>query len=241
MINTYNESSLHRTLKTLYSQETDGKTEVSLLGHVYDIVSGNTIIEIQTGNLSKLLAKTMDTLNHGYKVKIVYPLVLNKWIETSTPNGEVLSCRKSPVRKSIYNIFDELTGLYPVLLEKNFSLDIVSVNIIEKRTKFQEPVQTANKSRRFKKDYLKDGKVLKEILETRTFRSKKDYLNLIPESVLPEFCAKDIAKALKEDKSLPSSASKKAHIMLWVLKRMELVEESAVKNRSHYYIKKADS
>lgn len=235
MINTYNESSLHNTLKTLYCQENNGKTEVSLFGHIYDIVANKTVIEIQTGNLSKLLAKTMDTLNHGYKVKVVYPLVINKWIESTDNNGNRLSCRKSPIRNSIYSIFDELTGLYPVLLEKNFSLDIVEINIIEKRTKFEEPVQSKNKRRRFRKNYLKSDKVLKEILGTRTFNSSKDYTSLIPKEILPQFCAKDLSAALKENKNLPSSASRKAHIMLWVLKRMNLVEETTIINRNHYY------
>lgn len=235
MINTYNESSLHNTLKTLYAEDFKGKTEAELFGHIYDILADNQVIEIQTGNLTKLLAKSLDTLDHGYKIKIVYPLVLNKWIETKDEDGNLLSCRKSPRTQSIYSLFDEITGLYPVLLNPDFSLDVVSVNIIEKRTKCREPVQTLNKARRYKKDWIKNGKVLKEILNTRTFTKKEDYLELIPQSVLPEFCAKDLAKALKEDSSLPPSASKKAHIMMWVLRHMELLEETEVKNRSHYF------
>jgi len=240
MINTYSESSLHKTLKTLYAQEFNGQMEVELLGHIYDIVAGDLIIEIQTQNLSKLLAKTLDAFENGYKIKIVYPLVERKWIETCDEDGSILSKRKSPVTKSIYDLFDELTGIYPVLLNKNFSLDMVTVHLTEKRTKFDELKQTQNKSRRFRKNWLKNGKELKEILETKTFTSEKDYLDLIPESVLPEFCAKDLAKALKENKTLPASASKKAHIMIWVLRHMELIEETEIKNRSHYYkIKKA--
>lgn len=235
MINTYNESSLHKTIKLLYAQENMGKTEVELFGHVYDILTKDTVIEIQTKNLSKLLSKSLDTLDHQYKIKIVFPLVINKWIETQDENGTILSCRKSPVRGSIYSVFDELTGLYQVLLNENFSLDIVEVDILETRTKYQEPVQSPNKRQRHRKYYLKTGKNLKEILDTKEFSNKNDYLKLIPESILPEFCAKDLAKALKENKTLPSSAYKKAHIMIWVLKHMDLIEETIVKNRSHYY------
>ncbi|MCQ2585842.1 MAG: hypothetical protein MJ185_09645 [Treponema sp.] len=236
MINTYNESSLHKTLKILYSQEFNGQTEVELFGHIYDIAADNLVIEIQTQNLSKLLSKTLDAFDQGYKVKIVYPLVERKWIETTDENGNILSCRKSPVTKSIYDIFDEITGLYPVLLNKNFSLEVVRVHTIEKRIKYDELKQTLNKSRRFRKDWLKNGKELKEVFETRTFSDKQDYLQLIPESIKPEFCAKDLAKALKDNKSLPSSASKKAHIMIWVLRHMELITQTEIKNRSHYYI-----
>lgn len=235
MINTYNESSLHNTLKTLYAEEFEGQTEAELFDHIYDILAGKQVIEIQTGSLTKLLAKSLDTLDHGYKIKIVYPLVLNKWIEVRDQEGNLLSCRKSPKTQSIYSLFDEITGLYPVLLNPNFSLDVVSVNLTEKRTKCPEPVQTSNKKRRFKKDWIKNGKALKEILDTRTFSKKEDYLTLIPSSILPEFCAKDLAAALKADSSLPSSANKKAHIMMWVLRHMELLEETEVRNRSHYF------
>ena len=41
--------------------------------------------------------------------------------------------------------------------------------------------------------------------------------------------AKDLAKALNDDKSLPASASKQAHIMIWVLRKMELIEETGIK------------
>ena len=57
-INTYNESSLHKTLKTLYASENGFQTEVKKDGYIYDILDaeGNAI-EIQTKNLSKLLPK----------------------------------------------------------------------------------------------------------------------------------------------------------------------------------------
>jgi len=235
MINTYNESSLHKSLKTLYANEYNGDTEVELFGHIYDIAACKTVIEIQTGNLSKLLPKILDTLDHGYKVIVVYPLISEKWIRTSDKTGKTLSCRKSPVKKSIYSLFDEITGLYPVLLNPNFTLEVPEVHIYEERLTQEEPVQTLNKRRRFKKNWIKSGKTLKEILQTKTFNKKEDYLSLIPEKTLPEFCAKDITNELKQNKELPSSAAKKAHIMLWVLRHMELIEETTVKNRSHYY------
>ena len=55
MINTYKESSLHRTLKELYAAKTVGKTEVEADGHIYDILTDKgEVIEIQTQNLAKL-------------------------------------------------------------------------------------------------------------------------------------------------------------------------------------------
>ena len=58
MINTYNESSLHKTLKKLYSLENSYQTEVKKDGFVFDIISDkNEIIEIQTQSIEKLIPK----------------------------------------------------------------------------------------------------------------------------------------------------------------------------------------
>lgn len=60
---TINESNLHHSLKVLYSEIYQGKTEVEQDGYIYDIVSKNgNIIEIQTKNLSKLLNKIQSTI-----------------------------------------------------------------------------------------------------------------------------------------------------------------------------------
>ena len=49
MINTYNESSLHKTLKRLYSLENSYQTEVKKDGYIFDIISDkDEITEIQT-------------------------------------------------------------------------------------------------------------------------------------------------------------------------------------------------
>lgn len=236
MINTYNESELHHTLKVMYQTEYNGKTEVEMDGHIYDILSEDeTVIEIQTKNLSKLLPKILDTIEHGHRVVLVHPLVTKKWIKVLDTDNKEISFKKSPKNGSIYDLFDELTGIYPVLTDRNFRLEVLETSIIECRQKTKEPVQTANKKRRFKKDWIKTGKTLKEINGKRIFTSEADFLNLLPDMLPKEFCAKDIYNCLKEDKTLPSSAARKAHLIIWVLSRMNLIVYTETKNRSRYY------
>lgn len=236
MINTLNESSLHKTLKTLYSQNEGCRTEVESDGYIYDIADkkGN-ITEIQTRNLAKLLPKIQDTIALKHKIRIVYPLVTKKYIELYSSDGNRISRRKSPVNGSIYNLFDELTGIYPVLLEKKFSLEVLEITMCERRIRTEEPVQSKNGRRRFPKNWLKTNKQLEEITCTKTFKKAEDYLSLIPKTCSEEFSAKELSSALKADKTLPVSASRQAHLMLWVLKRMEIIEELYIKNRSRYY------
>lgn len=233
---TINESSLHNTLKKLYAYQNDGQMEVELDNHVYDIFTAdNTVIEIQTANLAKLLPKLLDVLDKGHKVKLVHPIVIERKILLLDKEGNKISARKSPKRGNIYDLFRELTGIYPILLNENFELEILKVNITEFRTRTDEPVQSENKKRRFKKDWIKTGKKLDEITENIQLKSKSDYINLLPKKLNKEFCAKDLAKAILAENKEFKNASNNAHLILWVLLRMNIIEQTEIKNRSRYF------
>ncbi len=233
---TINESSLHNTLKKLYSFQENGKTEVELDGHVYDILTeDNNVIEIQTKNLSKLLPKLLDAIEKGHKVKVVHTVVINKTIILKDTAGNIISKRKSPKKGSIYSIFRELTGIYPILLNPNFSLDVLEINISEYRVRTEEKVQSRNKQRRFLKNWIKTNNKLDEILMTRHFCTKDDYLALLPQELNKEFCAKDLTSALLSNKNLPASASWNSHLIIWVFVRMNLLQETQKQGRTHFY------
>jgi len=223
-INTYNESSLHNTLKLYYAEKYNGQTEVEAEGHIYDILcEDGQVIEIQTKNLSKLADKIKDALAKGHKVTLVYPLVYRTRIITTDEEGKPVSNRLSPKKGNIYDILRELTGLTEILLKRNFTLEVITINMIEHRVRTPAPVQTTNKTRRHKKNWLKVNKRLDELLETKQFKSKKDYIALLPKELPQEFCAKDL--------NLP----RYAHILLWVLSRLPVIEMTSKKGRSFYY------
>ena len=234
---TLNESKLHQTLKTLYSVQNDAQTEVLKNGYVYDIFSEeNGIIEIQTKNLAKLLPKIMDALERKIKITLVYPLPLETKILLTDEQGNKISYRKSPKKNNIYSIFRELTGIYPILLEPDFTLEIVEVKITEERMRTQEPVQSQNRRRRFRRNWIKTGKKLDEILETRRLKTKDDYLELLPAGLEEEFCAKNISELLKKSNSVSApQALNIAHLIIWVFARMNLIEFTSTKNRSRFY------
>ena len=224
-INTYNESSLHNTLKIFYAEKYNGKTEVEAEGHIYDILcEDGQVIEIQTKNLSKLADKIKDALAKGHKVTLVYPLVYRTRIITTDEEGKPVSNRLSPKKGNIYDILRELTGLTEILLKRNFTLEVIAINMIEHRVRTSEPVQTTNRSRRYKKNWLKANKRLDEILETKQFKTARDYLSLFPKDLPDEFCAKDL--------NLP----KYAHILLWVLSRIPVIKQIGSKGNTKYYV-----
>ena len=232
---TLNESSLHKSLKILYQEIYEGETEVEKDGYIYDIITKNgNVIEIQTKNLSKLLPKILTTIENGHNIKLVHPVIITNRIELNDEEGNIISKRKSPKKGHILDIFNELTGIYPVLTNPHFSLEIVEIEMTEERVRTKEPVQSKNGRRRFRRDWIKNGKRLETILNTRRFSKAEDYLKLLPP--LPKtFCAKDIKKLLSEQKDIPKRIAQNPHLILWVLSHANFSEETETKDRSKYY------
>ena len=232
---TLNESKLHNSLKILYQKLYEGQTEVEQDGHVYDIVTKNgNVIEIQTKNLAKLLPKILDTIDKGHNVKLVHPIPLITRIELKDEEGNIISKRKSPKKGNIYDIFRELTGIYILMSNPHFSLEVLEIEMTEERVRTEEAVQSKNGRRRFRRNWNKTGKRLDTIINTRRFSKPEDYLALLPP--LPQtFCAKDLKKAISEQKELPTRATANANLILWVLAHAELIEYTGTKGKSKYY------
>src|SRR5574344_2076467 len=263
MINTLNETSLHKTLKTLYSVQNDGsRTEEKVGQYICDIVTkeGN-VIEIQTGSLGHLLAKVMYLISEKKKVTVVYPLPVTKYIETqkkvaekTTPGAAVVAAltgkskkhsstkaettctsrRKSPSKKSIYSMFRELTALCPVLLDKNFTLEVLEVTLTEERTATTEPVQSANKMRRFRKNWVKTGKHLDSINETHVFHGQKAYLDLLPKHIPAPFTVKKLEESFHTEGIKIDRTS--VQLLVWVYTHAGLMEFVGKENRANCYI-----
>ena len=233
---TINESSLHNTLKVMYSEIYDGDTEVSLDGHVYDIVTkNNNVIEIQTKNLSHLAFKVKDAIEKGHNIKIVYPIPLTTYIHLYNKEGDLIKKSKSSKKGSIYDLFSEVTKLYPFLLNPHFSLEIVEITMTDIREKEDSLVQSRNGRRRFRKDWIKKDKSLNEIIDTKIFNKKEDYLSLLPKTLPEEFCAKDLHLCLKDEKLAPARIYNNSNIITWVLSRINLIKETQIKNKNHYF------
>lgn len=233
MINTYNETELHRTLKEMYAAKYSGKTEIQENGVICDVLCDDpdrTVIEIQTKGLYKLLTKILK-LKDDHKIRVVHPLITNFIIEQYDEAENLISRRKSPKHLSLLDIYDELMGIYPLLNERWFTLEVVPVCCTERRVRTKEPVQLANKSRRIKKNWFKAGRKLDSMQESIIFNGLGSYLDILPPKVQElrngtPFCAKDLAEA---------GCGKHNYRILWVLKKAEAVEPYTKKGRTTYY------
>lgn len=234
VINTLNESALHKALKVLYCEESGGKYEVALGSYTADVVTDEgAVIEIQTGSLSPLLPKVRSFLRQGRRVRVVYPLVMQKTIVLrDETTGEAVHHR-SPVHPSVYTAFRAARGLWPVLADERFSLEIVFVKAVEERKRLPAPVQSANGRRRFKKPWLKCGKHLEEILGRAVFQGLASYRKLFPPALPARFTKADFSRALKE--SGQSVKADDASLFLWTMEKSGLIHRAPSEGRAIVY------
>lgn len=243
MINTYNETSLHKTLKQIYAAQSGGIQEQKIGPYICDIAVRNTeIIEIQTARVSALREKIQFCLEHNLKITVVHPVVEEKIILTYGENGNLISTRKSPKRETIYKLPRELSGIYNFLTGENFTLEVIFISVTEIRLKTAEKLQNRTNTRRHLKNYIITEKKLNFMRGKQIFKTKKDYKNLIP-TMLPEFWTPPMLKDAvfnSEDfknlaKSTKNSAAAQYKILIWLLEKMEIIKKSGKQGRSWLY------
>ncbi len=244
VINTYNETSLHKTLKQIYSLEFNGQTEQKTGPYICDIVTKDSqIIEIQTSNISALKNKIEFFLKQNKKITVVHPLAEQKIIETYDNELLTVTKRKSPKKQTIYSVLRSLTGIYNFLTEENFILEIIFTNQTECRQKTKEKVQSKNKARHHLRTWITTDKKLDSINSKIRLKTKQDYKNLLPDTLQKQFTPPQLYKAIFELKdfnkftdSQKKSAAKNYTLLIWLLEKMEVIKKTGQKEgRSWIY------
>lgn len=218
MINTWNESLLHEALKSRYGCPND-VLEAPIEGSICDILhTDGSVTEIQTAHLGKLKPK-IEKLLPTRPVRIVYPIAETTRLETRDSQGLLLSSRKSPKKGSIYQVFPELTGIYQLFLGSNLTLEVIFTEITEYR------ISDGTGSWRRKGIRIDDRK-LDKINGSLIFRTPKDFLDLLPKDIPEQFTTEDLRA---------KDVGRFAGHMVWVLKKMALIEKIGAKNRYYLY------
>ncbi len=211
-----NERSLHAALKAWCSRPGD-LNEMTVDGYVVDVVRGELLIEVQTAGMGSIKHK-LSTLALGHDVQLVYPVVAEKMIRTLDGDGEtVLRQRRSPTRLSWASLFDELVYCPHLLMVPRLELVAVKVAVTEVRC------ADGTGSWRRKGISIVDT-LLDRVLETRTFRSAEDLLDLLPPTLEEPFTHRELAAALGVRMATAQRAS-------YCLRQLGLLRE--VGRRSH--------
>ena len=115
----------------------------------------------------------------------------------------------------------------------HFSLEVVEIEMTEERVRTTDAVQSKNGRRRFRRNWLKTGKRLDTIINTRRFSKPEDYLKLLPPLPQP-FCAKDLKAELEKNPDIPKH-SINANLILWVLSHANIINQTETKGRIKFY------
>lgn len=209
-INIKNEKSLHSDIKEWYSAPGD-RFEVKVGNFIIDILRGDLLIEIQTGNFSSI-RKKIKKLIKDHRVRIVYPIPSEKWITLlDAEGGGIISKRRSPKKGIVEDLFGELLAMPDIVLESNFSFEVLMVKVEEIR------LNDGKGSWRRRRNSILDRQLL-EVESSMSFNSKEDYADLLPENLPPEFTNKDLA-------AISGISAARSGKMTYCLKKMGIIKE----------------
>ena len=182
------EYSLHSEIKYWYVSPGD-QLETKVDDFIIDVLRGNLLIEIQTGNFSAIKKKLAKLLQNNNQVKLVYPIAKLKWIVHITDSGEFVRRRKSPKKGKLTDLFYELVHVPSLIKDKNFSLEVLLIEEEEVRC------NDGRGSWRRRGISVKDRKLL-NVFDKITFEDRQDFLKFLPPELDGSFTNKVLASKL---------------------------------------------
>jgi hypothetical protein len=197
-ISTLNEGPLHAALKDWYVQPGD-ETEVLVDGYLVDIVRDGLLIEIQTRGFSPLKRK-LAKLVEAHRVRLVYPIALEKWIVRRAKRGrKTLGRRKSPKRGAAEDVFAELVAFPHLLAHRNFTLEVLL--IWEEEIRRHDPGRARRRAWR-RKGWVTCERRLLDVVDRRLFDGPEAFAALVPEALDEPFDTAELAHQLQRPRWL---------------------------------------
>ncbi len=218
-VGTLSEKSLHAALIQCFAKPGDN-LEVNVDGYVIDIIQDNNLIEIQIKNFSAVKTKLLK-LCKDYQVRLIHPIARQKWIIKEDTNGQRISKRKSPKRGRIEEIFYETIHIPDLLINPNFSMWVVLVDIEELW------INDGRGSWRRKNWSILDRYLL-DVITIEKFNRPEDYIDILPHSLPKVFTNKDISTNLGISKSL-------ARRITYCLRKMDGIKIVSKQGREYMF------
>ena len=209
------ERGLHAELKE-WLREPGDLVEGTVWGYRADIIRGDLLIEIQTGNFPQIRVKLAKLLK-GYRVRLVHPVAERRWVIREVDGRK--QRRVSPHRGRVEEVFNELVYCPTLPLDPNFSLEVLMVHAEE-----AQAVRWRGKKRT---RYTVTERHLVKALGREVFERPADYLRLIPD-MHGAFTARQLSKVAKLRITL-------ARRMVYCLAKMGVIEEVGSVARAKLY------
>ncbi len=163
--------------------------ECPVEGFVIDLVRDDLLIEVQTRGFSSMKQKLTTLLDLGYRVRIVHPVPVTKWIVKIDEDGTISSRRRSPKRGHVTDVFSELVSFPERLTDAALEIEVVLTEEEEYRH------HTPDRSWR-RRGWSVFERHLVEVVDSVRLSGEEDIRRLIP-AVLPDpFTTTDLAAEL---------------------------------------------
>ena len=214
------EKPLHAALKAWYAQP-DARFEVSVDGFIIDIVQGDLLVEIQTRTFSAIKQKVIQ-LTACHPVRLVYPIAREKWIvKVDQDLQSRLSRRKSPKRGRLEQLFDELVSFPQLMLNPNFSLDVLLIQ--------EEEVRRHDRKRCWRRrGWVTHERRLLHVVGQRLFETPADVGTLLPSTLVEPFTTSDLAAAIAQPLRL-------ARRMAYCLRETSIIQQIGKRGNTLLY------
>lgn len=220
------ETTLHATLKNHYTLA-GGAQEIKVDGYWIDVVHGDELIEIQTGNFTALRGKLL-TLIDRYRVRLVHPIALEKWIVRLPGKAELtdrtkllVSRRRSPRRGRFEDIFRELVYIADLFPHPKLNLELLLIQVEEIRR------DDGLGSWRRGGVSIIDRKLI-SIVERRTLSTINDWGAFLPPGLPAGFTNQQLQQTL-------GISARLANQMTYCLRKIGIINLSGKHSRSHVF------
>jgi hypothetical protein len=188
-----NEGALHAQLKQWYARPGDC-IEQAVGRHVVDVVRGDLLIEIQTGGFAPLRAK-LETLTSEHRVRLVAPVPVSRRIVRLSPDGEVLSARRSPRHGRLEDVFSRLVSIPALLARPGFEIEVLLTH--------QDELRTHDPSRAWRRrGWVVCGRTLVSVDSSHVMATPDAAARLLPRGLPDPFDTAELADAGGFDRRL---------------------------------------
>jgi hypothetical protein len=184
------ETTLHRELKQRYA--TGGAlTEQRVGRYRIDVVRGEDLVEIQLASLSAIRDK-IAALVKDHHVLVVKPIIATKYlVKRRRAGGRIVSRRRSPKRRTVLDLFEELVHFTRVFPHRRLTLEVPLVEIEE----WRYPGHGRRRWRRDNDHQVEDQRLL-QVVEVHRFRVASDLCCMLPATLPQPFHTGHMAEGL---------------------------------------------
>jgi hypothetical protein len=184
------EGPLHAAVKDLLARPGD-VAEVKFGRFVIDLVRADgELVEVQTGGFSPLGPK-LDALLDEHRMRIVHPVPARRRIVRVDAQGEILSARRSPLKGSVWDVFDRLVSFPSLVAHPNLVVEV----LLCAEDHIRAPEAGRSRSGRRRRD--PGERRLTEVVGSEVLASPADCAALLPDALRSEpFTTRELAAAL---------------------------------------------